>query len=151
MHSSAKKCSREERVLQVIRKDPSIFDYSSYVPISNAVDKLCIWKNQGVDILYLSFHRNRKGIKADKSVLKKFGFPNGRIIYRKKNLEYNDLIEKIKPEILIEDDCESIGGEEEMVITHIDPVLKRKIKFVVVKEFEGIDHLPNLILDFNNT
>ena len=37
-----------------------------------------------------------------------------------------------------------------MIITHIDSVLKRKLKSIIVKEFEGIDHLPNLILDFNN-
>jgi len=44
---------------------------------------------------------------------------------------------------LIEDDCESIGGMEEMTIINIKPDLKKKIKSVVVKEFEGIDHLPD--------
>lgn len=45
------------------------------------------------------------------------------------------------PDILIEDDCESIGGEKEMVYPHIKDELKSKIKSIVVKEFEGIDHL----------
>ena len=150
MHSSGQNCSREERVLQVKKNDPSISDYSSYIPIGNAVDKLFIWKNQEIKILYLSFHRNRKDIKKDKQVLRKFGFPKGKIVYRKKRQEYKELIERIKPDILIEDNCESIGGEKEMIITHIDSVLKRKLQSIVVKEFEGIDHLPNLILNFIN-
>ena len=67
------------------------------------------------------------------------------IVYRKKGLKYIDLIESIKPDILIEDDCESIGGEKEMIITHISSNLKNKIISVVVKEFEGIDHLSDNI------
>jgi len=49
------------------------------------------------------------------------------------------------PDILIEDDCESIGGKNEMTITHINPKLKTKIKSITIKEFEGIDHLPDKI------
>jgi len=47
------------------------------------------------------------------------------------------------PDILIEDDCESIGGESEMTYPHIREDLKQKIKSIVVKEFQGIDHLPD--------
>jgi len=47
------------------------------------------------------------------------------------------------PDILIEDDCESIGGESEMIYPHIREDLKQKIKSIVVKEFQGIDHLPD--------
>jgi hypothetical protein len=43
---------------------------------------------------------------------------------------------------LIEDDCESIGGEKEMVYPYIKKELKSKIKSVIIKEFEGIDNLP---------
>ena len=145
MHSNGKNCSREERVSQVIKKDPTIYDYSSYIPIGNAVNKLTRWKDQEVRIFYLTFHRNRKNVKKDKSVLRKSGFPKGRIVYRKKGLKYLDLIESIKPDILIEDDCESIGGEKEMIITHISSNLKKKIISVVVKEFEGINHLSDNI------
>jgi hypothetical protein len=31
----------------------------------------------------------------------------------------------------------------EMTYPHINPKLKAKIKSIVVKEFSGIDHLPN--------
>jgi len=145
MHSSGKNSSREERVSQVVKKDPTIYDYSSYIPIGNAISKLARWKDQEVRIFYLTFHKNRKDVRKDKSVLRKSGFPKGKIVYRRKGQEYTNLIERIKPDILVEDDCESIGGEKEMIITHISLNLKKKIKSVVVKEFEGIDHLPDII------
>ena len=47
------------------------------------------------------------------------------------------------PDVLVEDDCESIGGEVEMTYPHIRPELKPRIKSVVVREFGGIDHLPD--------
>jgi len=49
------------------------------------------------------------------------------------------------PDIIIEDDCESIGGKYEMTYTHIKPELKKRIKSIVVEEFGGIDHLPDNI------
>ncbi len=51
------------------------------------------------------------------------------------------------PDVLIEDDCESIGGAGEMVITHVKPEIKTKIKSFAVKEFEGIDHLPDKVFE----
>ncbi|MBY9001598.1 MAG: hypothetical protein KGD64_11815 [Candidatus Heimdallarchaeota archaeon] len=104
MHSSGQNVSREERVLQVRNNDSSIHNYSSYIPIGNAVDKLHIWKKQGVKIIYLSFHRNKIDIQKDNFVLRKFGFPKGKIVYRKKGQEHKELIESIKPDILIEDE-----------------------------------------------
>lgn len=57
------------------------------------------------------------------------------------------MAERLLPDIIVEDDCESIGGKEEMTYSHIRQDLKVKIKSVVVKEFEGIDHLPDKISD----
>ena len=51
------------------------------------------------------------------------------------------------PDLIIEDDCESIGGSSEMTYTYLKTELKAKIKLIVVKEFEGIDHLPDGIND----
>ncbi len=48
---------------------------------------------------------------------------------------------------LIEDDCESIGGEKEMTFFHLKPESKSKIKSIVVREFKGIDHLPENLSD----
>jgi len=46
------------------------------------------------------------------------------------------------PDILIEDDCESIIGEKEITVTFVNPKVKQK-KSVVIKEFSGIDNLPD--------
>jgi hypothetical protein len=43
----------------------------------------------------------------------------------------------------MEDDCESIGGTEQMTITRVRPDIKNRIKSIVVKENGGIDHLPD--------
>lgn len=58
--------------------------------------------------------------------------------------------ENLVPDILIEDDCESIGGEKEMTYPNIKDELKNKIKSIVVKEFKGIDHLPDDIEELKN-
>ena len=79
------------------------------------------------------------------AVLKKFNFPDGQFLFRRKDEEYKDVAERIIPDILVEDDCESIGGINEMAITHVKPEIKKKIKFIPIKEFGGIDHLPDKI------
>jgi hypothetical protein len=49
----------------------------------------------------------------------------------------------VLPDVLIEDDCESIGGESEMTYPQLTPALKQRIRSIVVPEFGGIDHLPD--------
>ena len=147
MHRNAKGPAREEIVKQVMEGDESIHDYASYVPIGNAAKKLQEWKGQGARICYLSSHRNSKDIQKDKFVLKKYVFPDGQIFYRRNREEYKDVVERIRPlpDVIVEDDCESIGGKIEMVYPDLKPELKDKIKSIVVKEFEGIDCLPDKI------
>jgi hypothetical protein len=143
MHKNAEGKSREERVRQVVSKDPSVLDYVSYIPVGNAVEKLKSWQGQGAEILYLSSHENAEDVAKDESVLEKYQFPKGQIFYRQNGESYKDIAEKIIPDVLIEDDCESIGGEKEMTITFVKPEIKQKIKSVVIKEFAGIDNLPD--------
>lgn len=81
-----------------------------------------------------------------KYILEKYNFPDSQnLLFRKQEEQYKDVCERLMPDILIEDDCESIGGEIEMTYPHIRIDLKKKIKSVVVKEFGGIDHLPDNI------
>lgn len=148
MHKSAKGKAREERVKQVIGGDPSVHDYASYIPVGNAVKKLKSWQTQGVEILYLSSHETAEDVEKDKIVLEKYDFPKGKVFYRQNRETYKDIAEKIIPDVLIEDDCESIGGEKEMTITFVKPEIRQKIKSVVVKEFNGIDNLPDKISEF---
>ena len=47
------------------------------------------------------------------------------------------------PDVLIEDDCESIGGAVEMIYPHLPDEARSNITGIVVREFEGIDPLPD--------
>jgi hypothetical protein len=145
MHKTAIGHSREEIVKQVENEQDSVHDYKSYVPVGNAVKKLQNWKNDGAEILYLTSRKKPEEIQQIQNVLKKFKFPDGQLLFRQKDEEYKDVAEKIIPDVLIEDDCESIGGIDEMTITHVKPEIKKKIKSIPIKEFGGIDHLPNKI------
>lgn len=146
MHPSAKGLSREERVKQSQTRERSIHDYRNYIPNDNVVGKLLGWKKQGAEICYLTSRTTPEEIEDIKSVLKKFNFPDTQnLLYRNKGEEYKDVAERLMPDILVEDDCESIGGEVEMTYPHIREDLKPKIKSIVVKEFGGIDHVPDNI------
>ena len=149
MHKSAKNKTREERVKQVTGGDQSVHDYVSYIPVGNAVKKLKSWQSQGAEILYLSSHEIAEDVGKDKIVLDKYDFPKGQVFYRQSGESYKDIAEKIIPDVLIEDDCESIGGENEMTITFVKPEIKQKIKSIVVKEFSGIDKLSDNIKELN--
>jgi hypothetical protein len=154
-HKNSAGKSREEIIQQIIDQEESVREFQNYIPIGQAPKKLQSWVSQGAEICYLSaLTENKKargdekvgkeGLKADGIVLGKYGFPKGEIFHRNLDESYKDVVEKINPapDILIEDDCESIGGELEMTYPSLNPELKAKIKLIVVKEFEGIDTLP---------
>ena len=145
MHKNAVGHTRDEIVQQVENKEESVHDYKSYVPVGSADKKLRNWKVDGADILYLTSRTKPEEIEQIQNVLKKFKFPDGNFLFRRKNEEYKDVAEKIIPDVLIEDDCESIGGIDEMTITHVKPEIKKKISSIPIKEFGGIDHLPDKI------
>ena len=143
MHESGLGRSREDRIRQVVEGDPSTHDFRSYVPIDKAAEKIGNWQNQGCEIRYLTSRTAPAEINYIEDVLKKYAFPKGVLLFRGENEDYRDVVERSIPDILIEDDCESIGGASEMIITHIRPEIRRKIKSITVEEFGGIDHLPN--------
>lgn len=120
----------------------SLYNHKSYIPIGNAVSITKKWQKQGADIIYCT---SCKGNKAEDiaTLLIKYGFIGSKLYYRDKGQKYSRLVEEIKPNILIEDDCRSIGGSWQMCITYVQPEIKNIIKSVVVKEFKGIDHLPH--------
>ena len=143
MHKNAIGHIRNKIVKHVIDKDSSVEDYASYVPIKNATEKIQKWADQGAEIIYMTSRRENKEVDEIQNVLIQNHFPKGTLEYRKGNDEYKDVAERIMPDILIEDDCESIGGESEMIYPHINSELKKEIKFIAAKEFSGIDHLPD--------
>ncbi len=135
--------SNAEVVWHVKEGDKTLHDFGTYIPIGNAVKKLSGWAVQGTEILYLTSRRKQEEIHLIHGVLIKYCFPKGQLLYRGATEEYKDIVEKIVPDILIEDDCESIGGVVETAITYVKPDIKGKIKSIVIKEFGGIDHLPD--------
>ncbi len=156
MHKSAEGHTREEIVRQsqnkiinwiqwALRLKGSVSDYESYIPIGDAPVKLKNWKKDGAEIFYLTSRRNPDEIQQIQKVLKKYIFPEGQLLFRRKGEEYKDIAERVIPHVLVEDDCESIGGIGEMAITHIKPEIKKKIRPIEIKEFGGIGHLPDTI------
>lgn len=156
MHLSGKNVSRKERVKQSEEHGPSVCQFRNYIPIDNAVEKLNNWKNEGAQIYYLTSRTTSKQIEDIKFVLNKYDFPDRKnLLFRHKkflftNENYKDIAQKLMPNIIIEDDCESIGGKPEMTFSNISPEIKKNIKSIPIKEFGGIDHLPNKLKELIN-
>lgn len=142
MPAAGKDVSREERVQQVRDGEKSVHDFKSYTPVGDAIKKLSTWVQNGYEIYYLTSRKTLEEITDIQNVLLNNNFPSGTLLYRQANEEYKDVAERLVPDILIEDDCESIGGEMEMTYPGIKPEIKTTIKHFPVPEFGGIDHLP---------
>jgi hypothetical protein len=124
-----------------------LYFHARYVPIGNCVEKIRKWEEQGAEIIYITSRSTEKQVGGIKHLLEKYNFPGTKLLYRKKGQKYRDIVEAVMPDILIEDDCRSIGGQWQMCITHVKPELRAGIKSIVVKEFRGIDHLPDVLDD----
>ncbi|GAG23141.1 unnamed protein product [marine sediment metagenome] len=135
--------TRGERVQQVMDREESVCDFASYIPIDDAVVKLRKWQEQGADIFYVTFRQKAEDVEVDKSVLAKHGFPDGLVLFRHQGEGYRDLAEKLKPDVLIEDDCQSIGGNKQTISAQLTSDVQRSIRAITVREFEGIDHLAD--------
>jgi hypothetical protein len=143
MQRSALGRPREERVRQVRQAEASVRDFASYVPVGGVAAKLRGWADQGAEIVYLSSHSNAQDVGTDEAVLAEHGFPAGPVFFRGGGEEYGDVVERVWPDVLIEDDCESIGGEPHMTYPHASPEVRLKVASIVVREFGGLDHLPD--------
>jgi hypothetical protein len=146
MHPGAVGRTREERVAQVrTGADPRLYDYAAYLPVGGVVAKLQRWWEQGAQIDYLSSHRKPDDVAKDVLVLQKYAFPPGRVLARRPGESYGDVVGRELPDVLIEDDCESIGAGE-VTYPQVRPDLRPRIKSIVVPEFGGIDHLPDSVV-----
>src|SRR5262249_46397699 len=90
----------------------------------------------------LSSHRSSDAVALDAAVLRRNGVPTGRVLHRTFGESYGDVAGRDVPDVLIEDDCESIGGAQELTFLQIRPEIRGSIISIVVPEFGGIDHLP---------
>lgn len=151
MHKAGIGKTPEERIKQVKEGEPSVSQHESYVPVGKANEKIKSWQDQGAKIVYLSSHRDEEDVRKDIQVLKNYNFPDAPVLYRQGKETYADVAERVMPNILIEDDCESIGGKAEMTYPHIELKKRRLIKSVVVKEFSGIDNLPDNLKELSES
>jgi len=144
VHASGAGLPRERAVDQVVAgQDASLEDFASYVPIGSASEKVRAWRQSGARIAYLTSRRVPEEVRAIRTVLRVGHFPRGRVLFRRRGETYAQVAERILPDVIVEDDCQSIGGEREMTYPHISAPLRSRIRSVVVPEFAGIDHLPD--------
>jgi hypothetical protein len=143
MHREAEGVTRDERVRQVQQQIPSVFEVSRYVPVGQARDKLWHWHDQGAQITYLGPSRKPENMEKNERLLRRLDFPPGPLYHRSPNESYAQVVERVHPDVYVEDDCESIGGEAEMATPHLGAKTRSRIACIVVPEFGGIDHLPD--------
>jgi hypothetical protein len=62
---------------RVRQRDPSLRDFASYVPTSSTAAKLAAWERHGATIVYLSSYRRPGDIRADETVIRRYGFLAG--------------------------------------------------------------------------
>lgn len=122
----------------------SVMDHNRYVPIGNCIGLLHIWQEQGASIVYCT---SRRGEEASDiaALLKKYDFPGCALYYRSKREDYGDILENVRPNILIEDDCRSNGGFLQTCISSADSDIREQIISIIVRECSGIDSLPQNI------
>ena len=119
------------------------FNQKTYCPIKNCIKKIENWEKQGAEVIYLTSRRNRKSAERTRNLLKYYGFAGSFLYFRGKKEKYKDIVEKICPEVFIEDDCKSIGGNWQIAINKVDKSVKENITSIIVREFRGIDNLPD--------
>ena len=141
MHRSAVGRPRAERIRQVREREASVSDFASYVPTEGTVARLAGWAASGAEIAYLSSHRRTVDVAADEVVLRAHGFPPGPVLHRRPGESYADVAARAGADVVVEDDCESIGGAREMVVP--DPARAPGLRAVMVPEFGGLAHLPD--------
>ena len=120
--------------------------FRTYIPNGEIVKKLIDWEKQSAEISYLTSRTSPEEIDDIRFVLEKYNFPQVQnLLYRKEGQEYKDVAEALIPDIFIEDDCASIGGQWQMTYPHIKPEIQSKIHSIIVKEFASIDYLPEKV------
>jgi hypothetical protein len=143
MHASAAGVDREERVRQVRLREPSVRDFASYVPTPGTAGKLAAWQGHGASIAYLSSHRRQHDIRADEAVIRRHGFPAGPVYGRQQGEDYGTLVERLGLDVLVEDDCESIGGAAQTCAAQLSPGSRQTTRCTVLPEFAGLADLPD--------
>lgn len=121
-----------------------LFSRYGYAPIGEAKQIINGLYDKGNEIYLCSYVRKKRYLFI-KRVMDFHGIKYTQILCRGKREGYADLVERIRPDILIEDDCKSIGGEKNWCITCVNKALKEHIESIIVEEFAGIDGIDKLV------
>ena len=122
-----------------------LFSKKGYEPLGKSINIINDLYSRGNEI-YLCSYVRRNRYHFIKSVMDYYNVNYTEILCRDKGEQYSDLVERICPDILIEDDCASIGGEKEWCITNVKEDIRKNIKSMIVKEFQGIDSIEKELL-----
>ena len=143
MHATAAGVGRDERVQQVRRRNPSVREFTSYIPTPGTAVKLAAWQQQGASLIYLSSHRRPEDLRADEAVIRRHGFPEGPVHGRAEAEDYGALVERLGLDALVEDDCESIGGTAQTCAAQLTVAGRQSPRCIVLPEFTGLAALPD--------
>lgn len=113
------------------------------IPIGESARKVGAWSNHVGELYYLTASRKQENVTKCEAALRRWSFPPGTLLHREGQQSYSDVISPLHPDLIVEDDCESLGGTKEMVYPNLAENVRRSIASVVVREFEGIDHLAD--------
>ena len=78
--------------------------------VGSAARKLRVWEKHGSTIAYLSSKRETESLDKVRKALSDGGAPKGELFFRRDNEHYGQAAERALPDIIVEDDCKSIGG-----------------------------------------
>ncbi|MBV9094388.1 MAG: hypothetical protein JO132_10995 [Streptosporangiaceae bacterium] len=56
---------------------------------------------------------------------------------------YGALVDRLALDVLVEDDCESIGGPRQTCVAQLSPAARRRVRCVMLPEFLGLGGLPD--------
>jgi hypothetical protein len=143
MQAAGADVDRDERVRQVVSGHPSIWDFADYVPTPGTAGKLAAWNRYGASVVYLSAHRQAEDVEADEAVLRRHGLSAGPVCAREVGEDYGQLVERLELDVLVEDDCESIGGVSKTCTFMLSPETRRSVRSIVLPEFLGLADLPD--------
>jgi hypothetical protein len=68
------------------------------------------WSEHGAELAYFTPARKQETVEKRNAALKKHGFPEGPLYSRGETKSYAEAAQEIQADVIVEDDCESIGG-----------------------------------------
>jgi hypothetical protein len=116
---------------------------AAYVPTEAAVEKVGSWHRHGAVICYLSSHTTAADAGLDRVVLGRHGFPPGTVLFRQPSESYASVARRAAADVVVEDDCESIGGYRQTTAASLAATSGPAVACVIVPEFGGLAHLPD--------